>query len=414
MYLQHGCLLTAVSLCLSVQMGWSGDARPWESFQATVDRLLSLTAESIQSERDAVVAFEELESVVRSLAKVEDYETMLKLARKGRELFPTELRSGVLLGWALGMAAEVETAISTTRAAIAEKAARLPDPEGVYRAEGLTNLGGFLIQLGNFRDSLEYLEQARKANPNAALPDYLAGLAHRQLEDEVLCARAYEKAFRKDPELASPGDYVFHAWAEDRMGHLAKAGEILGRAVKRYPAEMGLHVNLGLNKEAQSATREAYYEHQLEVLIGEPDSPYSTEARKRIERIERKQLATSFPDPELKAVVLHLRAEREGKKEEAAKLLEKAVELSGLRHPYLLSLYTRSLVDQGDYQMAIGYLEGALASLPDDFFLEVDLARAYARAGMTEKADELIAKLMLVAPNNAKLKQLIGPMGEGK
>lgn len=414
MLLQHGCLLTAVSLCLSVQIGWSTGARPAETFQATVDRLLSLAPESVQSEREAVVAFEELESVARSLAKVEDYETMLRLARKGRDLFPTELRSGVLLGWALGMAGEVETAISTTRAAIAEKAARLPDPEGVYRGEGLTNLGGFLIQLGNFKGSLEYLDQARKANPNAALPDYLAGLAHRQLEDEVLCARAYEKAFRKDPALASPGDYVFHAWAEDHMGHLAKAGEILGSAVKRFPAEMGLHVNLGLNREAQSATREAYYEYQLEVLIGEPDSPYSTEARKRIDRIEKKQLATSFPDPELKAVVLHLRAEREGKKEEAAKLLEKVVELSGLKHPYLLSLYTRSLVDQEDYQMAIGYLEGALASSPDDFFLEVDLARAYARAGMTEKADELIGKLMLVAPNNAKLKQLIGPVGEGK
>jgi tetratricopeptide (TPR) repeat protein len=406
------CVLFTVILGLQACASWAlyeKGTTAAQEYSNQIEQLLALSPDSVSKPSDAADAIARFDQVIHGVAKVEDFETAGRLARKCREIFPGQLRSGLLLGWVAGLAGNLDSAIETTRACLAEGTRRLPDPDKVWHAEALANLGCFLIQKEQYKEAVPYLEQSRKENQKPALPDYLAGLAYHHVGEPWLCGKAYEKAFKKDESLASPSDYVFHAWAEDRMGHLDKAGAILAKALERFPMSSGLHVNLGLNKEAQSATREAYYEYRMELLLGQDDSPYSDEAKKRIERIERIQVNTPFADPELKSVIEYLRRKAENNLDLADKLLDSAVAANSLKNPFIVYLRAQRLEEKDDYQGAIKVLEDATQNDPSQVLLQIDLAEAYGKAGVKDKANELIKKLLLVAPDHWKLKQLVGP-----
>lgn len=370
-----------------------------------------LTLDTVPDSPVGTELFKEISQLSRLLVQLDEPAKAIELATKSVQLFPGEMRSACLAGWVGGMVGDVTSAVNTLLDAKDLPSRLLQDPDGRERAACLTNLGGFLNQLGRFKEAVPFLEEARKADRESALPDYLIGEAYFHLKDAYLCSRAFEKAFAKDPRPASPQDYLLYAWALDQMKKLDKAEQVIESAIESFPSTPGLFFNLAMNKESQSATREAYYAYQLEKLVADEASPYFGEAQKRIERIERIQRATPYPDPELLAVIDHL-TPKENSEEEVVDLeLKKAVDLNGLSHPFIIHLEAQRLLDTEDYSAAIVLLEKGVQENPSQLVLRLDLARVYGKAGERDKASSLIQSLLLISPDHPGLRQLIGPSG---
>lgn len=379
-----------------------------QSYTDQIGHLLAVTPESITSEQSAQTIFDQIDVAARQAAQMDDLDSARNLSEKARALFPDQLRSGLLYGWVQGISGKTEQAIETLKVSMDRKTDRLPDPQGLARADLLTNLGGFMIQAGKPREAIAHLEQAQISNPKTALPGLLLGEAYHQLNEPAAALKAYEEAFDLDETLASVHDYVFYAWAEDKAGDLDTAGSVLSKAIQRFPLSPGLRFNLGLNKEALSATPEAFYEYQMELLISNK-GPYADEARKRIERIERTSVAGGQTSPDLKGVLDYLACRKGKENDRAGKALQKALDANKTGHPYLAHLHAEMLCDKGDPQGAVRVLTEASKAYPNDLILTIDLAAAYGKAGEKEKSTDLVSQLMLIAPDHWKIQELVGP-----
>jgi tetratricopeptide (TPR) repeat protein len=379
-----------------------------KTFTDQITHLLAVTPESVTSEQAARDIFEQMDRLTRQAAQMDDLATARSLAEKARVLFPDQLRSGLLLGWVQGISGKNDQAIEILKVSLDRSTDRLPDPQGIARAELLTNLGGFLIQGGKAREAIAHLEQAQITNPKNALPSLLLGEAYHKLDEPASALKAYEEAFGLDEALASVDDYLFYAWAEDKAGDYETAGSVLEKAVNRFPLSPGLRLNLGLNQEAQSATPEAFYDYQMELLIS-GEGPYSDAARKRIERIERTSVGGGQSAADLKGVLEYLARRKEKDNDRAGKALLKALEVKKPSHPYLAHLHAEMLMDAGDPQGAVRVLEEATKTYPNEILLLIDLAAAYGKAGNKEKSAELVSQLLLLAPDHWKVQELVGP-----
>ncbi len=379
-----------------------------KSYTDQIKRLLALTPESVTSEQAAQEVFEQIDLAARQAVQMDDLDTARNLADKGRSLFPDQLRSGSLYGWVQGISGKTEPAIETLKVSLERKTDRLPDPQGLARSELLTNLGGFLIQSGKPSEAISHLEQAQITNPKNALPSLLLGEAYHQLDEPAAALKAYEEAFGLDETLAGPNDYLFYAWAEDKAGDYESAGSVLGKAIERFPLAPGLRFNLGLNQEARSATPEAFFEYQMELLIS-AKGPYADAARKRIDRIERTSVGGGPIPADLKGVLEFLAWRKEKDSNRAGKSLLKALEANKAGHPYLTHLHAEMLMDGGDPQSAVQLLEKASMTYPHEILLQIDLAAAYGKAGEKEKSAQLVSQLLILAPDHWKLQELVGP-----
>ncbi len=403
-------MISAACFLTIVPAGYTADeaTAAANSYTDQITRLLAVTPESVTSEQVAREVFEEIDRLTRQAAQMDDLDTARKLAEKARGLFPDQLRSGLLFGWIQGISGKIDPAIETLKVSLERKTDRLPDPQGLARAELLTNLGGFLIQSGKPREAIPHLEQAQITNPKNALPSLLLGEANHNLDEPAAALKAYEEAFGLDETLASVNDYIFYAWAEDKAGDYESAGGVLKKAIERFPLSSGLRLNLGLNQEARSATPEAFYEYQMELLLS-PNGPYADAARKRIERIERTSVAGGQSDTNLKGVLEYLARRKEKENERAGKALVKALEGKKPIHPYLAHLHAEMLMDASDPQGAVQVLEDATKNYPNEILLLIDLAGAYGKAGDKEKSTQLVSQLVLMAPDHWKVQELAGP-----
>ncbi len=403
-------ILLGVLLISGIPSGFAVDdtTSEAESYTGQIARLLALTPESVTSEQTAQDIFEQIDRTVRQAAQMDDLDTARNLSEKAHGLFPDQLRSGLLYGWVQGISGKTEQAIETLKVSLDKKTDRLPDAQGIARAELLTNLGGFLIQDSKPREAISHLEQAQITNPKNALPSLLLGEAYHQLDEPAAALKAYEEAFGLDETLAAPNDYLFYAWAEDKAGDYETAGSVLGKAIERYPLYPGLRLNLGLNQEARSATPEAFFEFQMELLVS-GEGPYANEARKRIERIERTSVGGEKNPADLKGVLDYLALRKEKANDRAGKALSKALEANKSKHPYLTHLQGEMLSEGGDPQGAVRILEEAVKAHPNEILLQIDLASAYGKAGEKDKSAELVSQLLLIAPDHWKVQELVGP-----
>lgn len=409
--MRSGSIRYSLILAIGVSLfptadAWSGAGE--SQYSDRIQALLALTPSSITSSQALQNHFNDIEMIVRETARIGDLDTALSLAEKGTSLAPDQLRSTFLLGWIRGSMGRLEPAVDTLRKALTSKTDRLPDPEGACKNEALTHLGGFLIQLGKNHEAVPYLEEACAAKQSNPLPLYLLGEACHNLNETDKAESAFKSAFAKDPDLATPVDYLFFAWALDKKGKAREVHDLLNQGIEAFPVAPALHLNRGINQEILSHTREAFFDYQLEILI-EAQGPYADAARKRIERIERVQVTAGETDSLLKAVMEYLAHRKENRKSEAEANLAVMTQLDGLKSPYVIYICSEAMIERGQAPRAIEVLSAALKEHPADFLLKANLAEAYAKTDQKDQADILIRELLIQAPDHWKLQQLLGP-----
>ena len=390
-----------------------------------INRLMEVTPEDIEDPEEAVKVFDRFENMVRGLVKIEDLETAEKLANHARALFKDQMRSAFLAGGVQGVMGNRQNAVDLLLEGLGEKSDVLPDPDSATQREIKTTLAGFLIELGEADKAVEYLKELTEDRSPSALAYYLAGLAYHQVGDAYSCAKAYKEALRLDESLASANDFLVYAWAEDQLNRPKRADSVLAKGIRLFPMEPGLYFNHAANEEILGSSREAFFDYQMEILVGGANGAYSKEAKKRINKILSIQAKLPSPDKELMNVAYYLKAREQLSRIDPAKieneeafkrqeermdnLLEKAMKGNRKQHPFLIYLQAERLEELEKFQEAADLLEKAVKDYPGQVIFEIRLAQVYAKLGKTKESEDLIRKAQLSAPDHWMVQEVLGP-----
>ncbi|MCA9433928.1 MAG: tetratricopeptide repeat protein, partial [Candidatus Omnitrophica bacterium] len=330
-----------------------------------------------------------------------------------------------LAGWVKGLEGNHKEAIDLLLEGLGEKTDILPDPDSTTQSEIKTTLAGFLIESGNAEEAVTYLKELTQDESAGALAHYLAGLAYHQTGDAYQCAKSYKQALQIDENLASPNDYLVYAWAEDKLNRPKRSDSILDKGIERFPMEPGLYFNRAANHEVMGSSREAFYDYQMEMLVGGEGSAFSEEAQKRINKILSIQAKLPSPDKDLMNVAFYIKAHEQLANIDPAQFedeaaLKKQYErmdsyldkvLEGVRepHPFLIYLKAQRLMEKESYDQAANWLEKATKDFPGQVLFEMKLAQVYAKQGKQEKSEKLIREAQLAAPDHWIVRETLGP-----
>ncbi|HUS57761.1 MAG TPA: tetratricopeptide repeat protein [Planctomycetota bacterium] len=365
----------------------------------------SVAGRSIIERKSLAKAFQDVHD---ELTRRGDTDAAYKAAERARALFPKEKRSGMNLGELCMATGKFQAAANILKECAAQSSS-------IYAASPGDDLRIHLL-LARASLVLGKLPEARKAISKAtdiapADPQLLylkAQVAMAQGKwDEA--GKALDNAFKINPQLAQPVDYLVRAscYLQQKAHDLAK--KTIEEGLGRYPTASGLHCALGRVHQAAGRPAEAFYEFQCEIMLSGPKSSYSDEASAQIEIITALLSKEKDPDNYLKIGygVVALRNMKPGSYENAVEEIKKGLRTVGDNCLPLQMLLGMAYVDLGQYADAIKAFEAAL--MIDLYFVPayVDLADVYLKLGQKERAITLYAKAMTYDRNNWRVKEML-------
>ncbi|MEX2120304.1 MAG: tetratricopeptide repeat protein [Pirellulales bacterium] len=252
--------------------------------------------------------------------------------------------------------------------------------------------GSLLLERKQFKEALRELHFSLDHDQTRPTALTLAGMALHQLGYFQLAERNLQFALQQDPEQVDAHRWLAAAYYDvgvmDRaMVHLEKVAE-MDLSDPRPHRIMGL-IRMDKNSDAQAV------EDYQESLRRDPKQPDAQQIRlelaeTQMDLLQYPQALKTLADSEQTADVLGLAAEchyNEGRKRQAIEIAERALELVPHHRPALL-FKARLAADSGDQKRQRQILEQLVKHYPNSFDSHYNLALAYQRMGLVDKADE--------------------------
>jgi tetratricopeptide (TPR) repeat protein len=391
-----------------------------ESQEETLrDRVTELTqVGSLQDgnaqERKAV--FDRFQDVLAQVMEEGDVDLGLTLTLGARRLFPEEAKVHIDAGSFLLWNGRIDEARKAFRTALDKKSRLYPDPDGTLRTLALNNLAAILIEDGEVKQALSYLEDSRQREPDRAQTYFLLGTAHLESGEPEKAITFYARAVELDPAAGTSVDYVRYATCFRKTERNARAREVLEHALRVHPLEPALHYYLGASYYDDDRLLEAYCELQTEFYIHRRDSPVYQQTLDLLRQVlergrEREADGEVYRYPELERVIRAQEVVRE-RPEAAARLFEGAIPDS-LATPILYVFVGEAFFAAENPERAAAAFEKAIGGNPYLVPAYLDLARTYKALGRTDDARAATGRALLLDPENWKIVEVIGKLEEG-
>jgi len=222
---------------------------------------------------------------------------------------------------------------------------------------------------------------------------------------------ALERALQIDPHLVEARILLARACMQN--GNSALAMSHLQEALKYRPREPAIHQLLGEIASQESRTADAISELRLALLASEaaPHSPERALAHLTLAMALRRE-------GYLRAAVDQLEAYLEAVKNPTREMLDhlELKETIVLYRGKAAGLIGEIQTDLGRHDLAAAAYERAVAESPDDAALRMRWARSLAAAGRTDNALDVVHKMLVAFPEDAKglalLKEICDSAGQ--
>jgi len=318
-----------------------------------------------------------LHDMHNTLLRRDESDWLLKLGEHARKLFPSERTAGADYGEACIRAGRFDLAERELLAAVGQRNLDYPAAGGELARVNLLLSRAALVQ-GHLDVAKKAIAMATEQAPADARMYYMKAQVMLRDGDWAEVSAALSKAFKLDPKLAQPVDYMVRASAmgreaaleqgPSRVQTLAQAEKLLEQGLKRYPTAPGMHYSLGQLYLAQEKPAAAFYQFQYEMMLSGPKSSYMQEAKDQIEIITA--------------------------------LLEKDIKTTGEKDTFLKIAYGAAALmkmQPGDYEVAIENIHKGLRANGDNCLpLQVLLGRAYLGLGDHKKAAEVFRNVVRI------------------
>jgi len=350
--------------------------------EEAVGMMLSLDTLVGRSIEERKTLARKLHEMHNALIRRDESEWLLKLDEHARKLFPSERTAGADFGEACIMTGRFERAERELRAAAGQRNLDYPESRGELARVHLLLARAALVQ-GHIDDAKKAIAAAIESEPSAAQLYYTKAQVMLRAGDWDEAGTALKTAFRLDPDLAQPVDYLVRASCmmreaaiEQETGRnrvLEQAEKVIKQGLSRFPTAPGLHCSLGQVYLAQQKPAKAFYQFQYEIMLSGPKSSYTQEARDRIE------IMTALLDKDRNS-------ETPAEKNSYLKIAYGAAALMKMQ--------------PGGYEAAIENIRKGLRANGDDCLpLQVLLGRALAGLKQYEKAAEVFRTVVRIDPH---------------
>lgn len=387
-------------------------------FKESVDLLLqldSLVGVSILEKKHLARV---LQGVHDELTRREEYGWLYKVDEHARKLFPRERRSGANFGEACMARADFKLAAKVLAEAAGQK-------NSYYRADGRHAARADLLLaraslvVGNVEQAKKAIAKALATSPTDARLHYARAQVMMRAKDWEQVDESLKTAFRIDPKLAQPVDYLVRASCAQRKQEFDQAQKVLLEALDRYPTAPGLHYSLGQVFQAMGKPAGAFYQFQYEIMLSGPRSSYTEEATDQIEimtaLIDREEDPGNYLKVAYGASALtHMNPKGY---EKAVEYIKKGLRTVGDDCLPLQVLLGNAYVGLEKYEQATKAFRAALRI--DPFFVPayIDLGDTYRKLGKNDEALEQYAKALTLDKHNWRVREMlrkIDRMNEGQ
>ena len=333
---------------------------------------------------------------------------LYKLDEHARSLFPTEKQAGVNFAQACISKGNFEAAANILKEAAKQSNSYFaPGPNPDARLNFL--LAQASLVLNKIDDAKAAIEKAITADPADAQNHYTKAqiMMRAQKWDEV--SKSSVLAFKLNPKLAQPVDYLVRASCHQREGEFDQAQKVIEDALSRYPTAPGLHYSLGQVFQGKRQAAPAFYQYQYEIMLTGPQSSYTNDAKDQIEIMTALLTKEKNPDNYLKVAygAAALMNMKPGSYEKAIENIKKGLRANGDNCLPLQALLGHAYMGLGKYEDAAKAFEAAL--FVDSFFVPayVDLGDMYQKLDKKDKAFEQYGKAMTLDKLNWRVKEML-------
>jgi len=349
-----------------------------------------------------------LEDVHNELTRREEHGWLYKADEHARKLFPSERGSGANFGEACMARADFKLAAKVLAEAAGQKNSYYP-VKGRDPARADLLLARASLVVGNVKQAQQAIARALEISPTDARLHYTKAQVMMRAQDWAQVDESLRTAFRINPKLAQPVDYLVQASCAQRKQQYDMARKVLEEALSRYPAAPGLHYSLGQTFQAMKKPARAFYQFQYEIMLSGPRSSYTDDATDQIEimtaLIDREKDPANYLKVAYGASAL-ARMNPEGY-EKAVEYIEKGLRANGDDCLPLQMLLGNAYVGLEKYDLAAKAFASALRV--DPFFVPayVDLGDTYKKLGKEEKALEQYAKALTLDKHNWRVLDML-------
>ena len=368
-------------------------------------QLNSLVGRSILEKKTLASVFQQLHDELDRRGEVD---LLYKVDERARNLYAAEKQPGVNFAHACISKGKFEAAASILKEAAKQSNTYFPAAANSDARLNLLLAQASLV-LNKLDDAKAAIEKAITADPADPQNHYTKAqiMMRAQKWDEVSSASAV--AFRLNPKLAQPVDYLVRASCYQRDHAFDQAQKVIEDALSRYPTASGLHYSLGQILQGKRQAAQAFYQFQFEIMLSGPQSTYTDDAKDQIEIMTALLTKEKNPDDYLKVAygAAALMNMQPGGYEKAIENIKKGLRANGDNCLPLQALLGHAYMGLGKYEDAAKAFEAAL--FIDSFFVPgyVDLGDAYETLDKRDKALEQYGKAMTLDKSNWRVKEML-------
>jgi len=342
------------------------------------------------------------------LLRRDDLGLLYKVDERARSLFSSEKQAGINFGEACVLRGNYDAAAKVLQEAAGQDSTWFPSGKADDARLHLLLAQACLV-LNKLDEAAAAIEKAIAADPADAQNYYTKAQVMMRAGKWAEVATASALAFKLDPKLAQPVDYLVRASCYQRDEEYDQAQKVVEEALSRYPTAAGLHCSLGHVFQAKKQAAQAFYHFQYEIMLSGPRSSYTKEAKDQIEIMTALLTKEKEPDDYLKVAygAAALMNMKPGGYEKAIDNIKKGLRANGDNCLPLQVLLGSALTALGNDEEAAKAYEAVL--LIDPFFVPgyIDLGDAYERLGQKDKALEQYGKAMTLDKSNWRVMEML-------
>lgn len=271
-----------------------------------------------------------------------------------------------------------------------------------------TIIGQKALDNGQPADAIANLQHALDVAPTTARARYLLAAAFAASGDADRSSREIRAAFDVDPADARAADYRLLAKSLAASGNGSGAADALKTAIRRYPADVDLRIDLGGVLIASGRASDGLFELLYAQMLVRPDTPQAARVASMTSALKTQtEQAKDDPDPVVELVFSYLDDAASDQYELALPTLQEVVSKSGDS-----AFVPRLLLAQGFAATGrLGESEKILNQLLDQDPLSVpalaQLAGLYYTEGRVESAQKVVDRATRIDPQNPMLLNVV-------
>jgi len=365
----------------------------------------SLAGRTILEKKTLAAAFQQIHT---ELLRRDELVLLYKVDERARNLFSSEKQAGINFGEACVLKGNYDAAAKVLQEAAKQNSTWFASGKADDARLHLLLAQASLV-LNKLDDASAAIEKAIAGDPADARNYYTKAQVMMRAEKWSEVAAASALAFRLNPKLAQPVDYLVRASCYQREQAYDQAQKVVEEGLSKYPTAAGMHCALGHIFLGKKQASQAFYHFQYEIMLSGPRSSYTKEAKDQIEIMTALLTKEKDPDDYLRVAygAAALMNMKPGSYEKAIDNIRKGLRANGDNCLPLQVLLGNAQTALGNHEEAAKAFEAAL--LIDPFFAPgyVDLGDAYEKLGKRDQALEQYGKAMTLDKSNWRVKEML-------